>query len=297
MVVLMCGNAKGGTAKSTTAAHLAAGFAARGRRTLLVDMDPQGHATAWFAGLTARRRPGLAEALISGRLEPHHVRRVLDRPGLELLGAGPKLGPIDLVIARRCRGGGPLRALLDVQSHRWDLVVLDTPPHVGSAVTLAALLAADEVIVPFQPSFFALDGLAQLEARLHESWRLGGRAALLGCLAVAVDARERAASATLEQLRSAAPEKVLRSVVRVSAAQKTLASHGALAWDAREDRRGAEDWEAVLREVEERIAERAWSRVAEHALQVVRGAAAPEQHTGATTTATAPALAWAGRRA
>lgn len=246
-------NAKGGSAKTTTAVHVAAGLAATGVRVLLADLDTQGHASVWLAGMEARRGPGLADALHARTVHPDHLRVVPGRPGLELLAGGPALGPAELALAKRPDGLLALRELLLPHRRRWAVVVLDTPPHVGGPLVLAALMAADAVLAPFVPGFLPLDGLGQLEERLRAARDLGSKARLAGFLAVAVDSREGVADDALELVRREAPGLLLRHVVRVSTAAKTLPARQALAMDAGEDLRGAEDWPAVVREVERRL--------------------------------------------
>lgn len=252
MDVLLVGSAKGGTGKTTAAVHLAAGFARQGRRTLLVDLDVQGHASVWLAGRDVRQGPGLAEALHEGALRPEHARELPERPGLTLLPGGPALGAVELELARRSGGLLALQRLLEPFRKRLDVVVVDTPPHVGGLLTLSGLMVADAVVGVFSPGYLALDGLALLEERLRASHEEGGRARLLGFLALAVDAREAVAEESLELLKREAPGRLFRHVVRVATAQKTLAARRTLAWDPGEDARGAEDWPPVLAEVSAR---------------------------------------------
>jgi chromosome partitioning protein len=253
MRVLLIGSAKGGVGKTTAAVHLAAGFARRGKRVLLLDLDTQGHSTAWLVGRDVRQELGLAEALLAGALGPEHVRDVEGRPGLALVPGGPALASAEHELGRRKGGELALRELLQPFARKLDVVVLDTPPNVGGLLTLSGLLAADAVLGVFSPGYLALDGLALLEERLRGSHAEGGKARLLGFLALAVDAREGVAEESLALVRKEAPGRLLRHVVRVSTAQKALPGRKALAWDASEDLRGLEDWGAVLREVDARL--------------------------------------------
>lgn len=255
MRVLLIGSAKGGAGKTTAAVHLAAGYARKGKRVALVDLDVQGHSSVWFAGREVRGEPGLAEALLAGTLRPEHVRELEGRPGLTLIPGGPALAPAEHALGRRTGGHLALLRLLEPFERRLDLVVIDTPPNVGGLLTLSGLLAADAVLAPFTPGYLALDGLALLEERLAAANQEGGRAKLLGFLAMAVDYREGVAEEALELVKREAPGRLFRSVVRVSTAQKTLAGRRALAWDDGEDERGREDWGRVLSELEGR-----WTR-------------------------------------
>jgi cellulose biosynthesis protein BcsQ len=110
------------------------------------------------------------------------------------------------------------------------------------------------VLGVFMPGYLALDGLAALEARIDTVAAQGvAHAKTIGFLALAVDVREGVAEASVDLIRREAPGQLLRNVVRVSTAQKSLAERQATAWDVGADERGAEDWPRVLAEVGKRL--------------------------------------------
>ncbi len=159
--VIAIANQKGGVGKTTTAINLGASLAVAERRTLVVDIDPQGNATS---GLGVDRRPdaptiydvlvgthGIEEAIV-----PHvHFHRLDVVPSTrDLVGA-----EIELVHAPQRER--ILRAALEVVRDRYDLILIDCPPSLG-LLTLNTLTAADSVIIPIQCEFYALEGLSQL---------------------------------------------------------------------------------------------------------------------------------------
>lgn len=252
MLTLAIANAKGGTGKTTIAVHLAAGFASKGRRVVLVDLDLQAHATAWLGapGATEGNGPTSAEALTAGALRglpgpiPGHA-------GLTVLPATPALAQSDLQLAGEVGGTALLgRALASLDA---DLAILDCPPNLGITV-LAALCASDAVLCPVAPAFLPLAGLQRVEDTVRKAReRLDARVRVLGYVLFAVDNREGIAGEARQLLQGEKPDRLLASEVRVSAAAKALPATHRTAWDAGADPRGADDYAALLAEVTQRL--------------------------------------------
>jgi chromosome partitioning protein len=165
MPVLAIANQKGGSAKTTTTLHLGAALAARGNRVLLVDMDPQGHLAEGF-GLAAmeleqeisavlEKRAALGETLI-------HIRS-----GLDLVPANIRLSYIEASLFTKHRREDRLKlALADVASC-YDFTLIDCPPSLG-ILTVNALSAADQVLIPMASEYFAMLGVALLLTTIGE---------------------------------------------------------------------------------------------------------------------------------
>jgi len=263
MKVLVLASGKGGSGKSTTAVHLAVGLARQGRRVLLADLDPQGHATAWLLGLDDVPKAGTAEALLANKLGPEHLRRI-EEPNLrgekggmlELLPSTRALHTADLSLAPEPGGHVILREILEeYRGEGWDFAILDCPAALGF-YSLSALCAAHGVVAPVPPTFLALSGLRQLEERISlASKRLGANARLLGYLLFAVDPRKTITGESRDLLRREAKDRLYRAEVRVSTAAESLPAHRCTAWDQGADSRGAEDYPAVLAETLERLDE------------------------------------------
>lgn len=159
--VLVVANKKGGTAKSTTVVNLAAEFAARGRRVLVVDLDAQGH-----AGL------GLGRVAASGTATAHDVLRsgsaVLAAAIVPTDHAGIDLAPADRLFDGDVRVSDPRRlakALAPV-ARAYDLILIDTPPS-SPRIIVAGLMAADTVLVPTLLDHLSLDGVGQFLRAYH----------------------------------------------------------------------------------------------------------------------------------
>jgi chromosome partitioning protein len=158
--VIAVANQKGGVGKTTTAVNLAACLAAADRRTLLVDLDPQGNATQGLGIDKNDLDRHLYHLLVDG-VSPEDLIRSTDVRGLSILPANRDMvgAEVELVDAeaREYR----LRRGLESVRDKYDYIIVDCPPSLG-LLTLNGLVAADGVLVPLQCEYYALEGLSEL---------------------------------------------------------------------------------------------------------------------------------------
>lgn len=237
--ILVVANQKGGVGKTTTAVNIAAALAMRGLRVLVVDLDPQGNASTALNIEHKEGSPGVYEAIIEGQPLSKLIQPCPDVPGLEVLPASIDLAgaEIELVslVARESRLDKSLQAYLADQRRMGptiDYVLIDCPPSLG-LLTVNAMVAGREVLIPIQCEYYALEGLGQLVRnidliRVHLNPKLDISTILLTMF----DARTNLSSAVADEVRNHFGERVLRTViprsVRISEApsyQQTVLSY------------------------------------------------------------------------
>lgn len=204
-------NQKGGVGKTTTAVNVAACIAEAGYETLLVDVDPQANATVGL-GIARGHTPGLYEVL-SGEASPGEA--LIDSPiaGLRALPAGPGLAGANIELPRIDGYEQRLRECLAPVRESFRYILLDCPPSLGP-LTVAALVAADRVIVPVQTEYLALEGLAGLLETLElVRSQLNPGLTVAGMLLTMHDSRTRLGQDVEREVRAHFPELVFDTVI------------------------------------------------------------------------------------
>lgn len=208
--IIAVANHKGGAAKTTTAVNLAAGLAKRGRRVMLLDLDPQGNSSAWLGGGDA---VGVFSVLTEGQsVESQLVKSTVE--GLSLVPASQRLAGAERILASELAAETTLKRRLDRAALAgWDYVVIDTPPALN-LLTINALTAADEVLVPVEAHVLALSGVAQIVATIGlVQSRLNPKLKTTGFLLCRFDSRTRHSGEVRERLTAKFGDQVLHTVI------------------------------------------------------------------------------------
>jgi chromosome partitioning protein len=177
--IVAIANQKGGVGKTTTAINLGAALAVRGKRTLIVDLDPQGNASTGL-GIPQEDRKQSTYDLLLGDMSAEALARPTAMENLHIVASGMDLASADTELLSSSRRVMHLRTGLQMRPTPFDVVLLDCPPSLN-LVTINAFVAAASVLVPLQAEFFALEGLSQLlltvrhiRESANPSLRLGG---------------------------------------------------------------------------------------------------------------------------
>lgn len=223
MRVIAWASEKGGTGKTSSAINTAVALAKSGSRTLLIDLDPQANASlVMLEGQGAA--PPTAGAVLLGEATVGESIRVTRTPRLEILPSDVSLADANLELANRIGRENRLRAALVEVKARYDVVVIDTPPT-RSLLTINALVAATEVLIPVEPSLFSLSGLGQLQAAVEEVRRYLDNGGLRVAGILITRTRHDSVSRDVEaQLREAFGSLVFTSTIPTSV--KVEEAHG-----------------------------------------------------------------------
>jgi chromosome partitioning protein len=205
-------NQKGGVGKTTTTVNLTASLAHLGYRVLVVDSDPQGNTTSGFGVEKTALRGSLYNALVDGEdLDVLVVRTMI--AGLDLIPSTIQLAGAELEIAGIDEREFRLRKILESAKPWYDYIIIDTPPSL-SLLTINALTAASDVVIPVQAEFYALEGLSQLNniiERVRES--LNPNLQMAGAVLTMFDSRIRLALDVAKELEVLFPEHLFATKV------------------------------------------------------------------------------------
>ena len=230
---------------------LAAAFGAAGRRALVVDLDPQGSASAWLRAPTDG--PGLFEVFTEGAQLVEAIRKT-GAGGVSIVPASPKLAGIEKALSDEV---GPERifaeAIAALPKDAADVVLIDSPPSLG-LLSVSALVAARFVVVPTEATPLALGGVADLLKTVESvRRRLNRSLEVAGVLVCRADHRRNLTAESIGLLREHHGALVLRAVVRESVRVAEAPSHGLTLEEYDPHGDAAEDYRAAARELGGRI--------------------------------------------
>ena len=210
--VIAVANQKGGVGKTTTAVNLSACLAFRGKKTLLIDADPQGNATSGLGFEKNTIQNSIYDAIINSLeidkciLSTEVENLDLCPANIQLAGAEVELVPL---ISRETR----LKIAIEDIKDKYDYIFIDCPPSLG-LLTLNSLAASDTILVPIQCEFYALEGLSQLMATVKVVQKhLNTGLDVEGVVLTMFDARTNLSSQVVDEVKKYFSKKVYRTII------------------------------------------------------------------------------------
>jgi chromosome partitioning protein len=251
--VLTIANQKGGVGKTTTAVNVAAALAIQGLRTLVIDLDPQGNASTAL-GIEHREGTPSSYELLLGEMplgaaiagSPHNERLFCVPATIDLAGAEIEL------VSMVAREGRLRAALTGLQQQDFDYVFIDCPPSLG-LLTINALVAAPEVMIPIQCEYYALEGVGQLLRNIDMvKAHLNPELTVSTVILTMYDGRTKLADQVADDVRMHFGDKVLRTVIPRSVKVSEAPGYGMTILDYDPVSRGALSYLDASRELAHR---------------------------------------------
>jgi chromosome partitioning protein len=223
--IIAVANQKGGVGKTTTVVNLGAALAERGAQVLVIDLDPQSNSTSGLGIDPARARLTVYH-LLSGEASIDEVATPTSVPGLHVVPSQVALAGAEIELVNESHREERLRRALSALTGGFGYVLIDCAPSLG-LLTLNALAAADQALVPLQAEYFALEGLAHLLYTIQlVRMNLNPKLDLAGILVTQFDSRTTLSWDVLNEVRRAYPDKLYQTLIPRNVRVSEASSHG-----------------------------------------------------------------------
>ena len=222
-------NQKGGVGKTTTVINLATALAKKGKKILVIDLDPQGNATTGLGKSNNDEGKSIYNVLI-GKITAKNAIQESSVSGLDLIGSNVNLSGLEVETANDANRAFLLKEILNKENdshfNKYENIFIDCPPSL-SLLTVMSLVSANELLIPLQTEFFALEGITQLVKTIDRiKVNLNPRLGIRGVLLTMFDKRNKLSSQVDIEARKHFKDKVYKTVVPRNVRLSEAPSHG-----------------------------------------------------------------------
>lgn len=210
--IIAVANQKGGVGKTTTAVNLAAALGDRGKKVLMVDLDPQGNATSGFGINKKDVKLSAYDVLISGKSAAEATTKTAFK-NVWIIPSSISLAGAEIELVEMENRAMSLRASLLKEKEKYSYIIIDCPPSLG-LITVNALSASDTILIPIQPEYYALEGLSQLMSTVRTVKRLyNGELEIEGVLLTMYDSRLNLTMQVVDEVKKFFAGKIFATII------------------------------------------------------------------------------------
>jgi chromosome partitioning protein len=251
-MIISIANQKGGVGKTTTAINLAAAFALRNKRTLLVDLDPQANSTMSYLDAMVLEK-SMYDAFVDTTLNLSDVIRPSTQPNLWIAPSRIALAKLEARLVGELDSHFKLKDRLAAVQNDFDVIVIDCPPALG-LLTVNALVASTHLLIPIQSSYFALEGTDDLLETIEKvRARANPQLRILGVVITMHDKRTSLARDIRQQIDKVFGKKVFRTVITKSVRLEESPAYKESIFRFAPESSGATEYYRLCEEVMDRV--------------------------------------------
>ncbi len=241
-------NQKGGVGKTTTNINLGACLANKGKKVLVVDIDPQGNTTSGLGIKKKELERSVYDLMVDEEISPHDIIQKTGVDGLDIIPANVNLAGAEVALVRMDGREERLKKAIDKIKKNYDYIFIDCPPSLG-LLTINSLTAVDSVLIPIQCEFYALEGVSQLMSTIElVQQKLNPDIEIQGVILSMFDGRTNLSIQVVEEVKKHFKEKVYTTVIPRNVRLAEAPSYGMPIFEYDPRSKGAEAYDEFAQE-------------------------------------------------